>query len=94
MQLRPIADHIVIELIEEDSTTAAGIILPDTAKDKPERGKVLRVGPGKMDDGQREPMEVKEGDVVLFKKYAPDEFKIKGKKMYVISASDVIVIVE
>ena len=94
MHLRPISDHMVIELIEEGSTTAAGIVLPDTAKDKPERGKVLSVGPGKMDDGALVPMEVKTGDTVLFKKYAPDEFKIDGKKVYIISASDVMAIIE
>ena len=95
MDIQPIGDNVVITLIEEAETRASGIILPDNAKDRPERGTVLAVGPGKMlDGGQRREMEVKEGDTVLFKKYAPDEFTIGGQKMSVIDVADVIAIIK
>lgn len=95
MNIRPVGDHIVVSLIEENDTTASGIILPDAAKEKPERGRVVAVGPGRqLDNGGRASMEVKGGDTVLFKKYAPDEFTIDGDKVYVIESSDVIGILE
>lgn len=94
MNIRPLGDHVVIQLIEESDTTAAGIVLPASAQDKPERGTVLAVGPGKQTDaGTRLAMEVKEGDTVLFKKYAPDTFTIDGQEIHVVAASDIIAIV-
>jgi len=77
MKLRPLGDRVVIEPLEEDQTTASGIVLPETAKEKPQRGKVVAVGPGARDkDGNLVPLDVKVGDTVLFAKYAGTEFKI------------------
>lgn len=87
----PTSDHIVVEALKEDTTSASGIIIPDTAsKEKPMKGKVLAAGPGKMgDDGKRREMEVKEGDIVLFSKYGPTEVKVDGKEVLILSASDI-----
>ncbi len=77
LKLRPLGDRVVIEPLEEEQTTASGIVLPETAKEKPQRGKVLAVGPGARDeDGNRVPLDVKVGDTVLFAKYAGTEFKV------------------
>ncbi|OGL82788.1 co-chaperone GroES, partial [Candidatus Uhrbacteria bacterium RIFCSPLOWO2_01_FULL_53_9] len=78
----------------ENETTASGIIIPDTAKEKPERGSVVAVGPGKVENGQRVAMEVKPGDTIMFKKYAPDEFKVNGERVFVIESRDVIAVIE
>lgn len=95
MNIRPTGDHVVIAPIEENETTASGIILPDTAKEKPERGTVLAVGPGRvLPSGERAPMDVAVGNRVIFKKYAPDEFKISGDTVYVVEATDIIAVVE
>ncbi len=87
----PVSDHIVVEAISEDTTSESGIIIPDTAsKEKPMKGKVVAVGPGKlMDNGERSPMEVAEGDTVLFSKYGPTEVKVEGKEVLILQASDV-----
>lgn len=86
----PTGDHIVVEAVTEE-VSASGIIIPDTAsKEKPMKGKVLAVGPGKLNDsGQRMEMEVAEGDTVLFSKYGPTEVKVEGKTVLILSASDV-----
>lgn len=91
----PTSDHIVVEATPEE-TTASGIIIPDTAsKEKPQKGKVIAVGPGKVgDDNKRIPMEVKEGDTVLFTKYGPTEVKVDGKELMVLSESDVLAILK
>jgi chaperonin GroES len=94
MRIRPVGDHIVIKLVENSETTASGIIIPDTAKEKPEQGEVMFVGPGKFENGHKVEMEVKPGDVVMFKKYAPDEFTVDGERVFVIESRDVIGIVE
>ncbi|NQV12205.1 co-chaperone GroES [Candidatus Uhrbacteria bacterium] len=95
MNIRPLGQNVVISLVEDSGTTASGIIVPDAAKDQPERGTVLAVGPGAvLENGQRQEMEVKVGDTVIFKKYAPDEFKIDGEKMSVINASEIIAVIE
>jgi chaperonin GroES len=89
-KITPTGDHVVVEPINEDITSASGIIIPDTAsKEKPMKGKVLAVGPGKFDDGKREPMEVKVGDTVLFSKYGPTEVKLDGKEVLILSAGDI-----
>ncbi len=87
----PVSDHIVVEAVVEDQTSASGIIIPDTAsKEKPMKGKVLAVGPGKvMDNGERAAMEVAEGDTVLFSKYGPTEVKVEGKEVLILQASDI-----
>jgi chaperonin GroES len=90
----PTSDHIVVEATEE--TTSSGIIIPDTAsKEKPQKGKVIAVGPGKVgDDNKRIPMEVKEGDTILFTKYGPTEVKVDGKELMVLNESDVLAILK
>ncbi|MDD3861463.1 MAG: co-chaperone GroES [Candidatus Gracilibacteria bacterium] len=87
----PLNDHVVVEAIEVETKSESGIIIPDTAsKEKPMQGRVLAVGPGKFDeDGNRLPMDLKEGDTVLFTKYGPTEFKIDGKEVLILSASDI-----
>ena len=91
----PTSDHIVVEALEEE-TTASGIIIPDTAsKEKPQKGKVIAVGSGKVgDDGKRIPLEVKVDDVVLFTKYGPTEVKVDGKEYLVLNESDVLAIIK
>ncbi len=93
--IQPTADRIVVEAVEEE-TTASGIIIPDTAsKEKPQKGKVIAVGPGRMnDDGERIKMEVEEGDTVLFTKYAPSEVEVEGKDLLVLNESDVLAILK
>lgn len=92
--LTPVSDHIILRAIREQ-TTASGIVIPDTAKDdKSDRGEVVSVGPGKVqEDGTRSPMEVKEGDKVLFSKYAADEIKVDNEELIIISMSDVKAII-
>lgn len=96
MQLQPLNDHIFLEPLEEEKTTKSGIVLPDTAeKEKPIRGKVAAVGPGKLDNnGKRIPMSVKIGDIVLFKKYGPDELEVDGKKYLVGEEADILAIIK
>ena len=96
MNLKPLSDHLFIEPMAEDKTTKSGIVIPDTAeKEKPVKGKVLAVGPGKFNGkGDRIPMSVKVGDLVLFKKYGPDEIEIEGKKLLVGSEYDILAIIE
>jgi chaperonin GroES len=96
INLRPLADRLIIEPVEQEETTASGIILPETAKEKPQEGKVLAVGPGRKDEeGERIPMDVKEGDRVLYAKYAGTEVKLPDdRKVLVLKESDVLAIVE
>lgn len=95
MNLKPLNDHIFIEPVEEEKITKSGIVLPDTAeKEKPIKGKIVAVGPGKIDDsGKRVPMSVKVGDIVLFKKYGPDELEVEGKKYLVGEETDILAII-
>ncbi len=96
MNLKPIGGHIVVEPDMVETKTAAGIIIPDTAqKERSERGVVIAVGAGKLlENGQRQAIEVAVGQTVLFKKYAPDEVEMDGKKYLIIDSSDVMAIVE
>ena len=96
MQFKPLSNHVFLEPIEEDKTTKSGIVIPDTAdKEKPMKGKVLAIGPGKLNDkGERTNMSVKVGDVVLFKKYGPDEIEIDSKKYLVGDEDDILAIIE
>jgi chaperonin GroES len=95
MNLKPLADRLVVEPIEQEEVTAGGIILPETAKEKPQQGKVIAVGPGRTDDeGERIPMEVKVGDRVLYAKYSGTEVKLDGKKLLILRESDVLAIIE
>ncbi len=95
MNLRPLADRVVVEPLEKEERTASGIILPETAKEKPQEGEVIAVGPGRRDDqGKIIPMDVKKGDMVLFAKYAGTEVKIEDKKFLILKESDILAIVE
>ncbi len=95
LNLKPLADRLVVEPSEKEERTASGIILPETAKEKPQEGKVVAVGPGRRDDqGKVIPMDVKRGDTVLFAKYAGTEVKIEDKKYLILKESDVLAIVE
>ena len=91
MKLKPLGDRLIVKAIEEEETTASGIVLPDTAKEKPQRGKVLAVGDGKIgDDNERVPLDVAEGDEVLYSKYGGTEIKVDGEELLVLRESDVL----
>jgi chaperonin GroES len=95
LNLKPLGDRLVVEPMEKEERTASGIILPETAKEKPQEGTVLAAGPGRTDDdGKRIPMDVKVGDVVLYAKYAGTEVKIDDKKLLILKESDILAIVE
>ena len=95
MNIKPLADRVVLKVLEAEEKTASGIVLPDTAKEKPQQGKVLAVGPGKVaDDGKAVPMSVKVGDTVLFAKYAGTEVKYKGEELLILKESDILAVVE
>lgn len=95
MNIKPLADRIVLKVVEAEEKTASGIVLPDTAKEKPQQGKVLAVGPGKYgEDGKLIPMSVKTGDTVLFSKYAGTEIKYGGEELLILKESDLLAIVE
>jgi chaperonin GroES len=95
MNLRPLADRIVVEPSEQEEVTAGGIILPETAKEKPQQGKVIAAGLGRLDeDGERIVMEVKVGDKVLYAKYSGTEIKVDAKKVLILRESDILAIVE
>jgi chaperonin GroES len=91
MKLKPLGDRLIVKAVEEEETTASGIVLPDTAKEKPQRGKVLAVGEGKVsDDGKRIPIDVSDGDEVLYSKYGGTEIVIDGEDLLVLRESDVL----
>jgi chaperonin GroES len=93
--LKPLGNRVVIKPVEQDEVTAVGIILPEMAKEKPQKGKILSVGPGDRDEGgKRIPMDIKVGDTVLYAKYAGTEIKVEGKKLLIMKESDVLAIVE
>jgi len=95
LKLKPLADRVVIEPSDREERTPSGIILPETAKEKPQEGKIIATGPGRRDeDGKLIPMDVKEGDIVLFAKYAGTEIKIDDKKLLILKESDILAIVE
>ena len=95
LNLKPLGDRVVIDPMEKEERTASGIILPETAKEKPQEGEILAVGPGRRDeDGKLVPMDVKKGDIVLFAKYAGTEIKLDDKKVLILKESDILAIVE
>ena len=95
LKLKPLGSRLVVEPIEQEDVTASGIVLPETAKEKPQKGKVLSVGEGDRDEaGKRIPMDVKVGDTVLFAKYSGTEIKMDQKKYLILKESDVLAIVE
>ncbi len=94
-KLRPLGDRVVIKPTPRDEMTKSGIVLPDTAKEKPQEGLVLAVGPGRtLDDGKREQIDVKEGQKVLYAKYAGTEFKVDGDELLIVSQKDILAVVE
>jgi len=95
IKMKPLGDRVIVEPLEQEEKTASGIILPETAKEKPQQGIVVAAGPGRRDDaGKRVPMDVKVGDKVLFQKYGGTEIKLNDKKVIVMKESDVMAIVE
>ena len=95
LKLKPLGGRVIVEPIEQEEMTAGGIILPETAKEKPQEGKILASGPGERDeDGKRIAMEVKVGDKVLYAKYSGTEVKVDGKKLLILRESDILAMVE
>ena len=95
MKIRPLADKVLVQRLEAETTTVGGIVLPDSAKEKPQRGKIVSVGPGKlMDDGSRRKMQIKKGDVVLFTSYAGTEVKSAGKDYLIMDEENIMAVVE
>jgi chaperonin GroES len=95
LNLTPLGDRVIVEPLESEEVTPGGIILPETAKERPQKGKVLAVGPGARDDqGKRIPIEVKVGDTVLYGRYSGTEVKIKDKKYLILRESDVLAVIE
>jgi chaperonin GroES len=95
ISIKPLGNRVVVEPIEQEEVTSGGIVLPETAKEKPQKGTVLAIGPGdRDDDGKRIPMDVQEGDTVLFAKYSGTEIKLDGKKVLILRESDLLAIVD
>ena len=96
MKLKPLGDRLIVQAVEEEETTQSGIVLPDTAKEKPQKGKVLAVGDGKVSEetGKRVPLDVSERDEVLYSKYGGTEIKVEGEDLLVLRESDVLAKVE
>ncbi len=91
--LKPLEDRIVVKPGEEEETTVSGIVIPDTAKEKPQEGEVVAVGPGRFEEGQRVPLDVSVGDKVIYSKYGGTEVKVQGEDYLILSARDVLAIV-
>ena len=95
MKIRPLADKVLVQRLEAETKTAGGIVLPDSAKEKPQKGKIISVGKGKvLDDGTLKKMQVKKGDLVLFTSYAGTELKIKGSEYLIMNESDIMAVIE
>jgi chaperonin GroES len=93
--IKPLEDRILVQANEAETTTASGLVIPDTAKEKPQEGTVIAVGPGRFDDkGSRVPLDVKEGDTVIYSKYGGTEVKYAGEEYLVLSARDVLAVIE
>ena len=92
--IRPLEDRIVVQPSDAEQTTASGLVIPDTAKEKPQEGTVLAIGPGRFEDGQRVPLDVNVGDVVLYSKCGGTEVKYRGEEYLVLSARDVLAVLE
>jgi len=94
MKIKPLADKILIEPLEREAKTPGGIIIPDTAKEKPQEGKVIAVGPGKWEEGKLIKPEVKKGDRVLYRRYGGNEIKIEGKEYLMVEMDDILGVIE
>ncbi len=94
MKLVPLEDRVVVNVLEEEERTASGIVLPDTAKEKPQKAKVIAVGPGRYENGTQIPVGVSEGDTVIFSKYGGTEIKVEGEEVLILRSSDILAKVE
>ncbi len=95
LKIKPLGDRVVVKVIEQEERTRGGIVLPDTAKEKPQQGEVLAVGTGAiLENGQRRPLEVKEGDRVIFSKYAGTEVKLDGEEVLILSERDILAVIQ
>lgn len=95
VNIRPLEDKVLVQIVEAETTTASGLVIPDSAQEKPQEATVVAVGPGKLDDaGNRVPVDVKEGDVVVFSKYGGTELKYDGEEFLLLSARDLLAVVE
>ena len=94
VNIKPLEDRIVVSVLESEQTTASGIVIPDTAKEKPQEGTVLAVGPGRFENGQRLPLDIQEGDTVIFSKYGGTEIKFGADEYLILSARDVLAVVQ
>ncbi|MCL6594480.1 MAG: co-chaperone GroES [Alicyclobacillus sp.] len=92
--VKPLADRVVVRPVDREEKTASGIVLPDTAKEKPQEGEVVAVGPGRLEDGKRVELEVKVGDRVIYSKYAGTEIKVNNEELLILRESDILAIVE
>jgi chaperonin GroES len=90
MNLKPLGDRVIVKAVEQEEVTASGIVLPDTAKEKPQRGRVLAVGDGRFVDGKRVPLEVSEGDEVIYSKYGGTEVKLQGEEVLILAEHDIL----
>ena len=93
MKLKPLGDRVVVKAVESEQTTKSGIVLPDTAQEKPQEGKVVAVGSGKYEDGKRVDLEVKVGDKIIYSKYGPTEVKVEGEEYLILSEKDILAII-
>ena len=94
VSIKPLEDRIVIKQVDAETTTASGLVIPDTAKEKPQEGEVLAVGPGRFEDGQRLPLDIKVGDKVIYSKYGGTEVKYNGEEYLILSSRDVLAVLE
>lgn len=95
VSIKPLEDRVVVQTLEAETTTASGLVIPDTAKEKPQEGQVIAVGPGRIDDkGNRVPLDVAVGDVVIYSKYGGTEVKYRGEEYLILSARDILAVVE
>jgi chaperonin GroES len=94
VSIKPLEDRILVKSVEAEQTTASGLVIPDTAKEKPQEGEVLAVGPGRFEDGQRLPLDIKVGDKVIYSKYGGTEVKYNGEEYLILSSRDVLAVLE
>jgi chaperonin GroES len=90
MELKPLGDRVIVDILDEEETTISGIVLPDTAKEKPQRGRVLATGPGRYEDGKLVPLDVVEGDEVVYSKYGGTEVTVSGEDYLILRESDIL----
>ncbi|MCI6207320.1 MAG: co-chaperone GroES [Corynebacterium glucuronolyticum] len=93
-QIKPLEDRILVQINEAETTTASGLVIPDSAKEKPQQATVKAVGPGRFEDGKRIPLDISEGDVVVFSKYGGTEIKFNGEEYLILSARDILAVIE